>query len=121
MVKTKKEVDLFCEILTNKGYSEFVPPTILSKFENVLFAFQKRFDDEKGKKYFIDIYIHKELVHPYTNESLGFAIESSTQLTFGEERYPVNIELFAGWSIEEIENKVQEIWEKCNANYYEEW
>lgn len=121
MLKTEKEVNALCKELKNNGYNEFTPPDFMNKFKDLLHAFQKRFDDEIGKKFFIDIYIYNELIHPHTKESFGFAVEASTQLTFTEKEYPVNIELFAGWDIKEIESKVQEIWEKCNANYYEKW
>lgn len=114
------ELNDFYEMIESRGYHSFEPPNF-GKYENVKKAYQKRFDDEKGKRYFIDIYIYEELIHPLTGESYGHAVEYETQLNDINTDYPVNIQFFAGWSVDLVEERLKEIFETGRYRYYETW
>jgi len=108
-------INLFDEELKERGYVEFKPgPLDHSEIET---KFQKRFDDEIGKKYFITVDKWRALTHPYTGEKFDPGYEFTTQFTFCGN--PVNINCFSGWNIEEAENKIEEMWQKCMFDYYE--
>ena len=55
------------ELLKN-GYKEFKPGPMDNP--SVIDCFQKRFDDETGKRYFITVKKWDKLYHPHTHELL---------------------------------------------------
>lgn len=118
-VMDKKDVEDLIKLLEEKCYKEITPPPFIK--HNVLRMFQKRFDDDKGKKYFIDVIICDEIINHTTGESFGYPVEYETQLTYGEEETPMNLGLFAGWEIADVEKKVEEIFTLTSANHYELW
>ena len=103
------------EKLKERGYTEF-KPSILDH-EGIETKFQKRFDDEVGKKYFITVDKWRVLIHPHTGEKIGPGYEFTTQFSFCGK--PVNINCFSGWDIEEAEAKIEDMWHKCMFDYYE--
>ena len=108
-------INLFDEELKERGYVEFKPgPLDHSEIET---KFQKRFEDEIGKKYFITVDKWRALTHPHTGEKFDPGYKFTTQFTFCGK--PVNINCFSGWNIEEAENKIEEMWQKCMFDYYE--
>lgn len=110
------------EYLIERGYKEYKP----TQFDNesVVARFQKRFDDDFGKKYFIDVlkwshdyvpkYRRDKWWKPYT-----YCYE--TQLTFGEEENALNFEFFSSWALEDVEKFMENFFEKMKPNYYESW
>lgn len=103
--------------ILNAGYKEYKPTPFHS--EGVTRCFQKRFDDEKGKKYFIDINKWEFPPHPHTGEQIPESYEFETQ--FNKNDKPMNITLFNRWEIEEVEQFFEEMWIKMNLDYYERW
>lgn len=99
------------------GYTEYKPSPFHS--DSITKCFQKRFDDEKGKKYFIDINKWELPPHPHTGEKFPTSYEFETQ--FNKDDKPMNITLFNRWEIEEAEQFFEEMWIKMNLDYYERW
>ena len=76
--------------------------------------FQKRVKDDKGTKYFINIYKYTFPLHNKPDYTVELAAET--------ENYAIEITLFytKGMSLEDIENEIEKIWQSLNLDYYEE-
>lgn len=113
--------------LLEKGYKEY--DVDIEFNPTVHRMFQKRFDDETGKKYFITVYTFKPFTHPYTHEELTSEPEYDIQLYSANGHKPLNLKFFSGWSIDEVEEYVQKIFTLYQNNeettrmfdYYEKW
>lgn len=106
------------EYILSKGYKEFKPTQIDSP--NVIKCFQKRFDDDKGKKYFITI--KKWDWREFHGEDMpDYSYELGTQLYKKDFHYPLNLTFFSGWTVDDVENHLEEIWNPDIYDYYEEW
>lgn len=104
--------------LIKRGYKEYEPSKIDS--DRVKCILQKRFDDDFGKKFFIDVKVWEEWVHPYTGEVFPESYEFDTQ--FSEGGRPINVTFFGGeWSIDEVEDRMQKMWYEMDFDYYEVW
>mgnify|MGYP007101875323 CR=1 FL=1 len=101
--------------LYEKGFTEFKPGRFDSEY--ILTKFQKRYKDEFGTKYFITVDKYDGWTHPHTGEYYGPMYEYNTQLTV--QGHPVNLNFFSGWTIEAVEEKLDEIWSRSNFDYYE--
>lgn len=110
------------EYLIERGYTEYKP----TRFDNesVAARFQKRFDDDFGKKYFIDVlkWSH-DYVPKYRRDKWWkpYTYHYETQVTFGEEENALNFEFFSSWTLEEVEKFMEDFFEKMKPNYYESW
>lgn len=113
--------------LLEKGYKEYSPS---AEFDvGVDRIFQKRFDDDTGKQYFITVHTFKPLTHPYTHEEFTSEPEFDIQLYSSNGHKPLNLKFFSGWSIDEVEyyvKKLFKMWETDHTpgrlfDYYEEW
>lgn len=110
------------EYLIECGYKEYKP----TRFDNesVVARYQKRFDDDFGKKYFIDVL---KWSHGYIPEYRRdkwwkpFTYCYETQITFGEDEKALNFEFFSSWTLEEVEKFMEDFFEKMKPNYYESW
>ena len=102
--------------IINAGYKEYEP----TKFDpsSVEKCFQKRFDDNRGKKYFIDIKKWEEFAHPYTGEKFDASYEFHVQFC-SLEGHPVNMNFFYGWSIEEAEKYIEHLFGTGLFKHYE--
>lgn len=100
--------------LLEKGYIEFTPSKEFKP--NVDRAFQKKFADEYGKQYFITVYMYKPWLHPYTHEEFTSKPEFNVQLYSSNGHNPLNLEFFAGWTIDEVETYVRKIFLMCDIN-----
>lgn len=107
----------------NRGYKKYDKTQFDSNM--ILYNFQKRFDDNKGKKYFIEI-------HKYTNEWMRdfdkqqewykpYTHTFSCQLYKKDTHAPVNMEFFSDWTIEQVEEFVERLFQNGELDYYEEW
>ena len=102
------------KVLLDAGYKKYSAPSIWEDFVEVIF--QKRFDDEIGKKYFIDV---KKCTSSYYDEP---HYEVETQLYQKDTHNAMNIVWLHGWkSIEEIENWMDKFWNNEEYDYYERW
>ena len=108
------------ECLLERGYKKYNPTPFDSC--SVVARFQKRFDDEYGIKYFIDIlkwsndYIPKENRDKWYKP---FTYNYEIQFTVSEEEKSLNMEFFPTWTIEEVENFAEEMFLKMQLNHYE--
>lgn len=114
--------------MIDKGYKPFK-----SSFNNALRGFQKRFDDDKGKKYFITIwhYNHREQLHNLDLHK-GDSYTADVQFTFEKEGKDntCNVE-YSGdvlpneyrplTTLSDIENFYEDFWNKMKPDYYERW
>lgn len=81
--------------LLGKGYKEF-PPT----------RFQKRFRARNGDTlYFINVYMY------YSLGTIPENFEVETQLYQKGTHEPVNLKFFCGWTLENVEDYIQRIYE----------
>jgi hypothetical protein len=96
--------------LISKGYnkSEALNSTALN-------LFQRKIKDYIGVKYFISIY-------QYQSDNNPFKIE--VKLQFESSLSTINITLFSfidNKSIEELEEYIDELWERLEGHYYEKF
>lgn len=110
------------EYLLERGYTKYNP----TPFDNdsVVARFQKRFDDEFGKKYFIDVLKWSQEYVPVERRDKWwkpFTYHYETQITMFEDQKPLNFEFFSDWTLEEVEQFMEDLFEKMQPNYYESW
>ena len=102
------------KILENSGYKRYE-----DIWRHAYCLYQKRISDEKGIKYFINYYL-------YRDEKQNITFEVDLQFEFDD--CVMNIDLFdfkykklINFTVEAIEVKVEDIWRKLGAKYYEEY
>jgi hypothetical protein len=98
------------KVLLNAGYREYEVP-VIDQYANRFF--QKKIKDAKGIKYYIDVYEY-ELNDTYDYE---FILVSHT------DRFWVRTKIYSidNMDLDEIEIVIENIWKKCNFNYYEKY
>ena len=104
------------------GYKQYPPSAVDSDI--VVALFQKRFDDEHGKKYFINVKKNDMSFVPETHRGSywkPFNYDYEVQVTFGEDERTVNMEMFSGWTIEQVEEFLEDFFDKMKPNYDELW
>jgi hypothetical protein len=104
------------------GYKQYSP----TKFDSDLIVtiFQKRFDDDFGKKYFIDVL---KWSHYYIPEShrdgrwkpFSYSYEIYTTMFEGEKG--LDLKFSSEWTLEEVEKFMEDFFDKMKSNYYESW
>lgn len=109
--------------LISRGFKEF-PPTPFVDSDGIETHFQKRYDDEIGKRYFITINKWK----PITDTRSGIVWPSNYEYEVyfhkddGKDgTKAIKILLYAGWDIDEVEEYVQKLFETGLFEYYEKW
>lgn len=118
----------FEQEMIDNGYKIFK-----SSFNNSLRGFQKRFDNKKGKKYFITIwhYNHSEQLG-LENLPKGDSYTADTQFRFdnGGKDNTCNIEYWGDvlpneWrpvtTLKDIEDFFETFWKKMKPDYYESY
>lgn len=104
--------------LLEKGYIKFKP----SKFDsdNVEVLFQKRFDDDIGKKYFITVKKWKAWKHPYTLETFPSVYEYNIQMyKKGNRDLALDLLFHSSWNLIDVEKYTDELWNTGLFEYYE--
>ncbi len=112
------------EYFLNRGYKKY-DRTPFQNPDMYLYNFQKRFDDDIGKKYFINI-------HKITNEWMSesqkqqewykpYHYTYSCQLYKKDTHAPVYMEFFSDWTIEQVEEFVERLFQNGELDYYERW
>lgn len=111
------------EYLLERGYKQY-PTTPVLDSDSIVAKFQKRFDDNFGKKYFIDV---AKWSHDYVPVSRRdkwwkpFSYEYHLYVTMFEDEKPIYLQFGTSWTIEEVEEFAEDFFEKMKANYYESW
>ena len=102
------------KILENSGYKRYE-----DIWRHAYCLYQKKITDSKGIRYFINYYLYRD-----EKQNITFEVD----LQFELDDCVMNITLF-NFKIEEliypvaeaIEAKVEDIWQKLGAKYYEEY
>lgn len=110
------------EYLFEHGYKKYQPTT----FDNecVVARFQKRFDDDFGKKYFIDILRWSNDYIPISHRGEDwelYSYEYEMHFSMYSEEKSLNITLFNSWTLEEVEIFAENFFNTMKPNYYENW
>ena len=105
----QKELELVHEI-EDKGYKKFK-----NNFKGNVRSFQKIFDDDNGKRYFINahLYIHQSKA----DYELIWEYESCLYKDGSKE--PIKMLFYNGWTLEEAEDYMGQLWETELFDYYE--
>lgn len=84
------------------------------------FGLQKRFDDVKGKKYFITVYAYDNSCFKEFNNLPAWSFQPEVQFDNGN---VFDIVLGSGGliSIEYVEEFFENIWQTLSCKHYEEW
>jgi len=82
--------------------------------------FQKCFVDELGKKYFIDI-VKWQPMELNNGNRYGATYEYETQFYKKGTHDAVNIEFICSWSIEDVEDYLEKLFETGLFEHYELW
>ena len=110
-----------------RGFKQF-PPTPYLDPDGIETHFQKRYDDETGKRYFITVNKWKPNVDPrtgmvwpsnYEYEVYFAKRDNNGKGGLGEKA--IKILLYAGWNVDEVEEYVQKLFETGLFDYYEKW
>lgn len=110
------------EYLIERGYMEYRPTVLDDK--SIVARFQKRFDDNFGKKYFINAikWSNEYIPIQYRTEHFTpFTYEYEAQVTVSEKENPINLQFFADWELEKVEEFMEDLFNKMKLNYYESW
>ena len=109
--------------LLDHGYKQYSPNSILDN-NSIVAKFQKRFDDDFGKKYFIDV---EKWSHDYVPADRRdkwwkpFSYAYHLCVTMSEEENPIFLEFGTSWTLENVEKFAENFFEKMEPNYYESW
>lgn len=98
--------------IIKRGYDEYKPSPFHSS--GIVKCFQKRFDDDNGKRYFIDV--HKWDIPSFTN-----SYEYSIQLYNKDTHDAIDLLFHSTWEIDKVEEFVKKLFETGMFDYYEEW
>lgn len=79
-------------------------------------SFQKKFGDDKGKKYFINAHLYLTGKEDY---ELSWEYESC--LFSKGSHDPVKMLFYAGWTLEDTEEYLEKLWETGLFEHYEFW
>ena len=96
------------KVLINAGYKE-TPVPVVEQYANRFF--QKKIKDEKGIKYFIDVYEYE------ISDEYNYEFKLVTQ----KDKFWVRTTIYSieNMTLEEIEKEIEDIWKKCKFNYYQ--
>lgn len=111
------------EHLLERGYKQY-PPTPVLDNDSIVAKFQKRFDDDFGKKYFVDVAKWSNDYVPVNRRDewwRPFTYVCHIYYTMFKEEKPIFIELGSSWTLEEAEKFAENFFEKMHPNYYETW
>ena len=110
------------EYILEKGYKQYNPTHYDN--EHIIARFQKRFDDEYGKKYFINVLKWSNGFVPIAHRDeywKPYAYEYEVQVTMYEEDNTMNLHFYTHWTLDRVEEFMAEFFEKMCPNYYELW
>lgn len=87
---------------------------------NAVCLYQKRIKDDKGTKYFIDIYEY--MLKSKDNYDKCKSYEARLVTSLKDDTYSLNILLYCiddNTTIEQLEKDIDDIWTKLGCDYYE--
>ena len=104
------------ETLLMSGYKEFEKPVWVNEF--VYKFYQKRIEDEKGTRYFINVYTYYDEENGLTDYEFRLQTESlanENKCFCGVNLYGFDYEM----TITDIETKIEVLWNALGGIYYE--
>lgn len=116
---------LTVEDWTDRGYKRFEISDNARDINKLAdFMLQRRFDDGKGKKYFITVYCYDRNRYPAhirerLHERYGFM--PTVHMSLRDNQPFFNIEMNGITSIDEVESYMEKFWLMLDKPYYEEW
>ena len=102
------------KILENSGYKRYK-----DYLRHAYCLYQKRITDSKGIKYFINYLLYRD-----EKENITFEVDLQFELddcTMNITLFNFKIEELIYPAVEAIEEKVEDVWQKLGAKYYEEY
>lgn len=112
---------LIDDYFLNCGYKRYGRTGIDPSF--TLYNFQKCFSDRNGKKYFINIHkLSNKWMREWDKQQEWYTPYSYTfscQLYKKDTHAPVNMEFFSDWTIEQVEEFVEKLFQNGELDYYE--
>ena len=102
-----------------QGFHQF-PPTQFDS-SGVETCFQKRYDDDKGKKYFITVKKWSGWVHPHTGDKVPPGYEYDVQLYKKDDHDAIDLLFHSSWALADVEKYMEQLWNTGLFDYYEEW
>ena len=106
----------FEKSLLEKGYKKYDEKYLDHECSRCFF--QKKFADEKGVKYYIEVV--KWDFSEYT-VNIDIQYDYHVQLYSGENKDALNLEFFSTWDFDKVEKIVEEFFKWGNFAYYERW
>ena len=106
------------EILAH-GYKQYAPIQFDSQW--VTARFQKRFCDDIGKKYFIDIREWEPMEHPHTHEVYPASYDYETQIYRKDTHDALDLNFHSSWTLEAVEEFMENLFNTGMFDYYELW
>lgn len=110
------------EYLLEYGFKQYNPTSFDSW--QVVSRFQKRYDDDFGKKYFIDVV---KISNDYVPDDkrgdwwTPYSYYYEVRTTMFREGKTMNLKFFSEWDIKEVEDMVEKMFSTMKFNYYESW
>lgn len=108
ITKDYTEAYAICEQLLERGYGEYEPSRFDKGVERV---FQKHFDDDYGKRYYLDIKMYAQYADPYGLEESGPVFDVFAQMYRKDTHNAVNLSCLRDWSIVDAEAFFEELFE----------
>lgn len=94
-------------------------------YKSADFLLQKRFDDEIGKKYFIDIWVYEHFNKVYFSNNPGLkpvSFQPEVQFQRGEDMtLDFTLHMKQDSDIADVEQQVEHLWVLLEKPYYEKW
>lgn len=115
--------ELTDEIILQKGYKEYSP----TRFHNssVIKCFQKRFDDNEGKRYFLDIekWTWRDIPqeHKCKDWYKEYTYAYKCQMYKKDTHDAIDIEFHSSWTLEQVEEFMELQWNTGLYDHYEKW
>lgn len=108
--------------LLEHGYKPYSPTGLDN--DSIVAKFQKRFDDDFGKKYFIDVSKWSQYYVPESRRDswwTPYVYEYDVYTSMNEDENPIYLKFGTSWSLEQVEDFMENFFEKIKPNYYESW
>lgn len=102
------------EQLIAAGYKPFIQRN-LKEFTNSFY--QKRFDDENGKKYFITVAEYDNSKYQHLHNLPEFSYQPDSQLVSNGITF--NVDMLNPESIQQMEELFEKMWYNLGCEYYE--
>lgn len=115
-MKSYDTLDEIRDWLIPLGFHEYAPTQI--HHSGIITCFQKRYDDDIGKKYFIDVNVWDWTMFPKIPEK--YHPEITGQYYQAGTHDAVNFE-FIDWDLEAVEQWLDKLFELGVLEHYEEW